>query len=60
MENLITKIKQWAIKRIQERTTLDGIILISAGVVYLVFKPIASIVAYGAILYGIYTVVKSD
>ena len=30
MENGITRLKQWAIQRIQERTTLDGIILIAA------------------------------
>jgi len=60
MENGITRLKQWAIQRIQERTTLDGIVLIAAGTAYLIFKPIASVVAYGAILYGLYTILRSN
>jgi hypothetical protein len=46
--------------RLQERTTLDGVVLIGAGVCFLIFKPIASVVAYGAILYGAYTLLKKD
>jgi len=43
--------------RLKERTTLDGVVLIAAGVTFLIFKPIAGIVAYGAILYGAYTLI---
>lgn len=53
-------IKNFIKQRLNERTTLDGVVLIGAGVCFLIFKPIASVVAYGAILYGAYTLLKSD
>ena len=51
---------KWITKRLTERTTLDGAVLIAAGVVFLIFKPIASLVAYGAIAYGVWTFIKSE
>jgi len=53
-------IKSFITQRLQERTTLDGVVLVGAGVVFLIFKPVAAIVAYLAIAYGVYTIVKSD
>jgi len=53
-------IKNFVKNRLRERTTLDGVVLISAGVTFLIFKPIAAIVAYAAILYGAYTIIKKD
>jgi len=53
-------LKKWLSKRLEERTTLDGVVLIAAGVVFLLFKPIATLGAYAAILYGIYTAGKSE
>ena len=47
-------------QRIKERTTWDGVVLIAAGVVYLVFEPIATVVAYGAIGYGAWTLWKKE
>ena len=52
--------KNWIIKRLGERTTLDGAVLVAAGVAFLIFKPIASLVAYGAIAYGAWTIWKKD
>ena len=52
--------KKFIQDRLRERTTLDGMVLIGAGVCFLIFKPIASVVAYGAILYGAYTLFKKD
>jgi hypothetical protein len=52
--------KLWVTQRLKERTSWDGIILIGAGVVYLVFKPIAMIVAYLAIAYGAWTLWKKE
>lgn len=57
---MIELLKTWALARIKERTTWDGVVLIAAGVVYLVFEPIASIVAYGAIGYGAWTLWKKE
>jgi uncharacterized membrane protein HdeD (DUF308 family) len=53
-------IKKFIKNRLEERTTLDGVVLIAAGVAFLIFKPIAALVAYAAILYGAYTLVKKD
>jgi hypothetical protein len=52
--------KKWIIDRLSERTTLDGAVLICAGIAFLIFKPIASIVAYGAIAYGAWTLFKKE
>ena len=46
--------------RLNERTSLDGAVLIGAGIAFLIFKPIASIVAYGAIAYGAWTIYKRE
>lgn len=53
-------IKEWLTNRLKERTTYDGAILIGAGLAYLVFEPIAAIVAYAAIAYGLWTLYKSE
>ena len=53
-------IKKWITTRLNERTTLDGAVLIGAGVAFLIFKPIASLVAYAAIAYGAWTIWKKE
>ena len=53
-------IKKWINQRLSERTTLDGAILIGAGIAFLIFKPIAALVAYGAIAYGAWTIWKRE
>jgi hypothetical protein len=52
--------KKWIISRLGERTTLDGAVLVGAGVAFLIFKPIASLVAYAAIAYGAWTIWKRE
>tara|TARA_B100001093_G_scaffold519594_1_gene609354 strand:+ start:4840 stop:5004 length:165 start_codon:yes stop_codon:yes gene_type:complete len=52
--------KQWITSRLKERTTIDGAVLIGAGVAFLIFKPIAAIVAYVAIGYGAWTIWKKE
>ena len=53
-------ITEWVTKRLAERTSWDGIVLVGAGVAFLIFKPIASLVAYGAIAYGAWTIWKEE
>ena len=53
-------IQKWINARLKERTTLDGVILVVAGVSFLIFKPIAALMAYGAIAYGAWTIWKSE
>ena len=52
--------KKWIIERLDERTTFDGIVIIAVGVAFLIFKPIASLVAYSAIAYGAWTLFKKE
>ena len=52
--------EKWITARLNERTTLDGAVLVGAGVAFLIFKPIASLVAYAAIAYGAWTIWKKE
>ena len=52
--------KDWVIDRKEERTSLDGIALIAMGVIALFFTPFVKFAAYGAIIYGAYTLIKSE
>lgn len=52
--------KTWIANRFKERTSLDGTVLIIAGVAFLFVKPIASLIAYGAIAYGVWTLFKGE
>ena len=58
--DFVSVAKDWINQRITERTTLDGVVLVAAGVTYLIFKPIAVIVAYSAIAYGVWTIWKKE
>lgn len=48
----------WIKDRLKERTSLDGIVLIAAGGAFIVLGPLAKLAAYGAIAYGIFTLIK--
>lgn len=50
----------WVKDRFGERTSLDGVALIAVGVIALFFTPLIKFAAYGAIIYGAYTLCKSD
>ena len=52
--------KEWVMDRKEERTSLDGIALIAMGVIALFFTPLVKFAAYGPILYGAYTLFKSE
>ena len=47
-------------KLFTERTSLDGVVLIGIGVVILWLGPLAKIAAWGAIIYGAWTLFKSE
>ena len=46
--------------RKDERTSLDGVALIAMGVIALFFTPFVKFAAYGAIVYGAYTLIKAE
>ena len=43
-----------------ERTTWDGTVLIGVGLVALFFSPLVTWVAWGAIIYGAWTLFKGE
>lgn len=49
---------KWITKRLKERTTLDGAILIATGVA-MILVPV-DLIAYAAIFYGAWTIWKSE
>ena len=53
-------IKKFITSRLEERTSLDGAILIVVGVIILIAGPFAKIAAYGAIAYGAWTIYKKE
>ena len=53
-------IKNFITSRLEERTSLDGAILIAIGVIILIAGPFAKIAAYGAIAYGAWTIWKKE
>lgn len=50
----------WIKERLVERTTIDGAMLIAVGVVVLLMGPLAKWAAYAAIIYGAWTLWKSE
>ena len=53
-------IRKWIKSRLDERTSWDGAVLIGVGIVILIAGPFAKIAAYGAIVYGAWTIYKSE
>ena len=50
----------WIKARVKERTSWDGAILVGLGVLVLFLSPLAKIAAGAAILYGAWTIWKSE
>lgn len=57
---MLDKFKGWVASRFTERTSWDGAALILLGILVLIAKPIAGLVAYAAIAYGAWTIWKSE
>ena len=53
-------IKNFITSRLEERTSLDGAILIVLGVLILIAGPFAKLAAYAAIAYGAWTIWKKE
>ena len=50
----------WIKDRLGERTSWDGGVLIAMGIVALMFQVIVTWAAYAAIVYGLWTIWKSE
>tara|TARA_S200002703_G_C3792694_1_gene244664 strand:+ start:1561 stop:1734 length:174 start_codon:yes stop_codon:yes gene_type:complete len=57
---MLDKFKSWVGNRFKERTSWDGAMLVLLGVLVLIAKPIAGLLAYAAIAYGAWTIYKSE
>jgi len=58
--NMLNTAKAWLMARWAERTSWDGAMLVLLGVLVLIAKPIAGLLAYAAIAYGAWTIWKSE
>ena len=57
---MLDTFKSWVSKSFQERTSWDGAVLIEFGIIVLIAKPLAGLLAYAAIAYGAWTIWKSE
>jgi len=53
-------ILNYATNRIKELSTVDGTVIVAVSVAYLMLNSVAVYVAYGAIVYGAYRILKAD
>jgi hypothetical protein len=53
-------VKAWIKKRLDERTSLDGAVLVGVGLVILIAGPFAKLAAYAAIAYGAWTIWRAE
>jgi len=52
-------IKKWLKDRMNERSSIDGALMILAGASIIIFSPLAKLIAYAAIIYGVYTIYRN-
>jgi len=53
-------LKKWISTKLKERSTLDGGLMVAAGVAIIVLGPLVKFVAYGALAYGAYTIWRNE
>lgn len=53
-------IKNWIEKRLAERSTIDGVLMVAAGAAIIIFSPLTKLIAYAAIVYGAYTIWRQN
>ena len=57
---MLLKAKDWVMARVGERTSLDGLLLIGGCLSVILFGGLAKIAAWVGLVWGVYTLVKSD
>ena len=57
---MLVKAKDWIMARVKERTSLDGLLLVAAGGSVLLFGGLAKLLAWVAVLWGVYTLLKAE
>ena len=57
---MLVKAKDWIMARVSERTSLDGAMLIAVGGSVILFGGLAKLLAWIAVLWGIYTLIRAE
>jgi hypothetical protein len=57
---MLVKAKNWIMARVKERTSLDGALLVAVGGSILLFGGLAKLLAWAAVLWGAYTLLKAE
>ena len=60
MLNKIMAVKDWIMARVAERTSWDGATIIGGSVLILMGAPIIEMLAWPALAWGIYTLIKEQ
>ena len=60
MMNKIMAVKDWVMARMAERTSWDGITIIGGSVLILMGAPIIEMLAWPALAWGVYTLIKEQ
>ncbi len=60
MMDMFNKCKDWVMARVAERTSWDGITIIVGSILILVGMPIIKMLAWPALIYGVWTVLKEE
>jgi len=60
MMDKIMAVKDWILARLAERTSWDGVTIIGGSVLILMGAPIIEMLAWPALVWGIYTLVKEQ
>ena len=58
--DMLLKAKDWVMDRVGERTSIDGLGLIVVCGSVILFGGLAKLLAWVGLLWGVYTLVKSD
>ena len=58
--DMLLKAKDWVMARVGERTSLDGLLLIGGCLSVILFGGLAKIAAWVGLVWGVYTLVKTD
>jgi hypothetical protein len=57
---MFIKAKDWIMERVGERTSHDGIVLVAVAGSVLLFGGLAKVLAWVALLWGVYTLVRPE
>ena len=58
--DMMNVVKDWVLARWAERTTWDGGVIIAVSLSYLLFGGLVDVLAWIALAYGVFTLVKAE